>query len=74
MAAGLTDHIWSVSELLHYKVAPPAWVEPKGVRRRGKAPVGDQTLPKRPRGRPRIHPLPDPTRPKRPRGRPRQVA
>ena len=33
MAAGLTDHIWSVSELLRYKVAPPAWVEPK---RRGR--------------------------------------
>ena len=33
MAAGLTDHIWSVSELLHYKVAPPPWVEPK---RRGR--------------------------------------
>jgi hypothetical protein len=30
--------------------------------------------PKRPRGRPRKHPLPDPTVPKRPRGRPRKVA
>ena len=53
MAAGLTDHVWSVWEVLTYKVAPPAWVEPK---RRGRprtrlvaAPVG----PKRPRGRPR---------------------
>lgn len=36
MAAGLTDHIWSVSELLHYKVAPPAWVEPKQRGRRKK--------------------------------------
>ena len=53
MAAGLTTHIWSVSELLHYKVAPTAWVEPKGVRRRGKASLADQTLPKRPRGRPK---------------------
>src|SRR5438132_10882013 len=26
MAAGLTDHVWSVWELLWYKVAPPAWV------------------------------------------------
>src|SRR5574340_1267531 len=29
MAAGLTDHIWSVSELLSFKVAPAPWVEPK---------------------------------------------
>jgi hypothetical protein len=29
MAAGLTDHVWSVWELLGYKVAPPAWVAPK---------------------------------------------
>jgi len=74
MAAGLTDHIWSVSELLQYKVAPTPWVAPKRVRRCGKASVSDQTLPKRPRGRPRKHPLPDPNRPKRPRGRPRKVA
>jgi IS1 family transposase len=74
MAAGLTTHIWSVSELLQYKVAPPAWVEPKRVQRRGKAAVCQQTLPKRPRGRPRKHPLPDPTLPKRPPGRPRKLA
>jgi IS1 family transposase len=36
MAAGLTDHIWSVSELLCYKVAPPRWVEPKRRGRRKK--------------------------------------
>lgn len=29
MASGLTDHLWSLSELLGYKVAPPPWVEPK---------------------------------------------
>jgi IS1 family transposase len=74
MAAGLTNHIWSVSELLLYKVAPLPWVEPKRVRRRGNASLSDQMLPKRPRGRPRKHPLPDPTKPKRPRGRPRKVA
>jgi IS1 family transposase len=33
MAAGLTDHIWSLSELLSYRIAPPPWVEPK---RRGR--------------------------------------
>lgn len=33
MAAGLTDHVWSVAELLKYKVVPPTWIEPK---RRGR--------------------------------------
>jgi hypothetical protein len=36
MAAGLTDHCWSVWELLHYRSPPPPW-EPK--RRRGRRPV-----------------------------------
>ena len=74
MAAGLTDHIWSVSELLSFKVAPAPLVEPKRRGRPPKAPVADPTLPKRSRGRPRKHPLPDPCVPKRPRGRPRKVA
>jgi transposase-like protein/IS1 family transposase len=41
MASGLTDHVWSVGELLTYKLAPPPWVEPS---RRGpprKRPVSD---------------------------------
>ena len=41
MASGLTDHVWSMGELLTYKVAPPRWVEPS---RRGpprKRPVSD---------------------------------
>jgi IS1 family transposase len=33
MAAGLTDHVWSMAEVLKYKVAPPAWIEPKQRRR-----------------------------------------
>src|SRR5947199_9159125 len=33
MASGLTDHVWSVCELLQYKVAPPPWIAPK---RRGR--------------------------------------
>lgn len=73
MAAGLTDHIWSVYELLSYKIAPAPWSEPKQTRRR-KGAACDPALPKRPRGRPRKHPLPDPCVPKRPRGRPRKVA
>jgi transposase-like protein len=74
MAAGLTDHIWSVSELLRFKVAPAPWIEPKRRGRPRKAMGTDPTVPKRPRGRPRKHPLPDPTLPKRPRGRPRKIA
>jgi hypothetical protein len=35
MAAGLTDHGWSIQELLSFKVAPPAYVPPK---RRGRPP------------------------------------
>ena len=33
MAAGLTARRWSVKEVLLFKVAPPAWVEPKRRRR-----------------------------------------
>lgn len=35
MAAGLTDHCWTLEELLSYRVPPPAWVPPK---RRGRPP------------------------------------
>jgi hypothetical protein len=35
MAAGLTDHVWSIAELLSFKVAPPPFVPPK---RRGRPP------------------------------------
>jgi transposase-like protein len=35
MAAGLTDHPWSLQELLRYQVPPPAWAAPK---RRGRPP------------------------------------
>ena len=35
MASGLTDHIWSMEELLTYKVAPAPYVAPK---RRGRPP------------------------------------
>jgi len=33
MASGLTDHCWSILELLSYRVAPPPWMAPK---RRGR--------------------------------------
>jgi hypothetical protein len=35
MAAGITDHLWSIGELLRYKVAPPPYQPPK---RRGRPP------------------------------------
>jgi transposase-like protein/IS1 family transposase len=53
MAAGLTDHVGSVSELLGFQVPPAAWVEPKQPRRSRKATTPDPTGSKRPRGRPR---------------------
>src|SRR5437868_3612319 len=53
MAAGLTDHIWRIRELLKYKVAPVAWVEPKRPGRPRKAGGASPRLPKRQRGRTR---------------------
>jgi hypothetical protein len=35
MAAGLTDHWWTMDELLRFRVPLPAWVPPK---RRGRPP------------------------------------
>jgi transposase-like protein/IS1 family transposase len=57
MAAGLTDHLWSVAELLSYTVAPAPWVAPKRRGRPRKAPLPEVPLPKRPPGRPRTTPL-----------------
>ena len=37
MAAGITDHVWSVSELLHYRVPPQRWEPPRQRGRRSKA-------------------------------------
>jgi transposase-like protein len=42
MAAGLTDHPWTVNELLHYRVPPPPWVPP---RRRGRPPKVPRAIP-----------------------------
>ncbi len=36
MAAGLTDHVWSVSELLSFRVPPPRWQPPRKRGRRSK--------------------------------------
>ncbi len=48
MAAGLTDHVWSICELLSYHIAPPPWVEPKRSGRPGKHAEPLQTVSKRP--------------------------
>ncbi len=53
MASGLTDHLWSVLELLSYKVAPSPLPIPKRRGRPRIKPSPDPTRPKRPRGRPR---------------------
>jgi transposase-like protein len=48
MAAGLTNHLWTVAELLWYRVAPPPSVPKKRLGRRPKArtlePQGDRQL------------------------------
>jgi IS1 family transposase len=51
MAAGLTDHVWSLGELLSYRITPPLWVEPK---KRGRPRLPSQptkTVPNCPRVR-----------------------
>jgi hypothetical protein len=42
MAAGVTDHRWTLADLLGYQVPPPAWVAP---RRRGRPPKGSHVAP-----------------------------
>ncbi len=37
MAAGITDHVWRVAELLHYRVPPPPWQPPPRRGRRSRA-------------------------------------
>jgi transposase-like protein len=55
MAAGLTARRWSVKEVLLFKVAPPAWVEPK---RRGRPRLGAPARRPSVSGRPgRLRPL-----------------
>jgi len=51
MASGLTDHIWSMRELLKYKVAPVPWIEPKQRGRPSKQLGPDPMMSKRPRVR-----------------------
>jgi hypothetical protein len=41
MAAGLTDHCWTINELLWHRIPPPPWRPPK---RRGRPKKADQEL------------------------------
>lgn len=40
MAAGLSDHVWSICELLSYRIPPDPWVAPKRPHRRSIEPDG----------------------------------
>jgi hypothetical protein len=51
MAAGLTDHVWSIAEVLKYKTAPPPWIEPKRRRRQTKSTASTNPVGERPRVR-----------------------
>jgi len=37
MASGISDHVWTVSEVLHYRVPPPCWQPPCRPGRRSRA-------------------------------------
>jgi IS1 family transposase len=57
MASGVTDHVWSIGELLHYKVAPAPWIELKRRGRPKKQPEQTVLLTKRQGCQPRVRPL-----------------
>jgi len=57
MASGLTDHVWSVRELVSDKVAPSPWIEPKRRGRPKKQAEQPIMLTKRQSLRPRLRPL-----------------
>lgn len=45
MAAGITDNIWSISDLFWYRIAPPPYVPAKPKTKRGR-PLGSKNKPK----------------------------
>jgi transposase-like protein/IS1 family transposase len=57
MASGLTDHIWSIQELLSYRVAPLPWVAPKRRGRPKKLVAPEASRQALPAGQPRLRPL-----------------
>jgi transposase-like protein len=48
MAAGITDEVWSVSDLLGYRIAPAPYIPPKPKSNRGR-PLGSKNKPKPPK-------------------------
>jgi transposase-like protein len=48
MAAGITDEIWSVSDLMYYRIAPAQYIPPKPKSNRGR-PLGSKNKPKPPK-------------------------
>jgi len=72
MASGLTDHVWSIAELLCYRIAPPAWWNQNGEGVHGHV----RTLSHKAEattGTPSHTTRPDLSVPKRLRGRPRKI-
>jgi transposase-like protein/IS1 family transposase len=57
MASGLTDHIWSIQELLSYRVAPLPWIEPKRRGRSKKLAASEASSQAISGGQPRFRPL-----------------
>ena len=57
MASGLTDHLWSIQELLSYRVAPVPWVAPKRRGRPRKLVAPEASSQALPDGQPRLRPL-----------------
>lgn len=57
MASGLTDHLWSIQELLSYRVAPLPWVEPKRRGRPKKLAPSEASSQASPGVQPRFGPL-----------------
>ena len=51
MAAGITEEIWSVNDLLSYRIVPQPYVWPKPKSNRGR-PLGSKNKPKPPKGEP----------------------
>ncbi len=57
MASGLTDHIWSIQELLSYRMAPLPWVAPTRRGRPKKLVALETSSQARPATQPRLRPL-----------------
>lgn len=51
MAAGLSDHVWSICELLSYRIVPSPWIEPTRRGRPGKQAEPIKTVGNHPRVR-----------------------